>query len=82
MKMRQEAAKLLVHGPSNSDGRALNELASSDLSVPVVKQTGRFPVQLGYVDPMPFRISGRVATKDRAGMAALAFFAHAIVEAR
>src|SRR6266480_2828538 len=82
VKLRQKAAKLLVYASSNSNRSALNQLLSSDLSVPVIEQTRRFAVQFGELDPMSVRISDRVSTKDRASIAALGPFAHTIVEAR
>jgi hypothetical protein len=60
----------------------LNQLLSRDLSVPVVKQTGGFPVQPGYTIPMSIRIHDRVSTKDRASLAALHRFTQKIIEAR
>jgi len=60
----------------------LNQLLSRDLSVPVIKLTGGFPVQFGELEPMSVRISDRVSTKDRDSMAFLGSFAQKIVKAR
>jgi hypothetical protein len=82
VKIRQKTAKLLVHASSNGNCWTLNQLLSRDLSVPVVQQTGGFPVQLGYTNPMSIRIHDRVSTKDRASLAALHPFTQKIIEAR
>ena len=82
MKLRQKAAKLLVHASSNGNRSALNQLLSSDLSVPVIKQPRRFAVQFGQLDPVPVRINDGVPTKDRTSLAPLGSLTHTIVEAR
>ena len=82
VKVREKTSKLLVDASSNSNRCALNHTLHSDLRVPVVEQTGGFPVQLGYMHPLPFRIRHRVSTKDRASMAVLRSFPHTIIEAR
>jgi hypothetical protein len=60
----------------------LNHTLNGDLCVPVIKQTWRFPLQLGYTYPMSVRIHPRVPTKDRASIAPLHRFPQTIIEAR
>jgi len=81
VQSRQKTTKLLVNEPSNGNGWALNELLNGDPRMPVVKQTGGFPVQLGYTHPMSFRICHRVPAKKRASVAPLGSFAQLIVKA-